>query len=298
MHLMKSESPISQSSQSALKSWFLATRPKTWIASMSPVCMGTVMAPTISWLTFLLTLLFALLIQIGTNFANDYFDFVKGADSKERKGPKRAVNEGWISPTAMKKGTAIAFSIAALVASPLIVSSGLWSIGILIAAIACGILYTGGPKPLGYLGLGEVFVFLFFGPVAMCGAFFVQAGTLSTSVIVASLSPGLLSCSLIIANNLRDFETDRKANKKTLVVRFGKLFGQIELAFSLFVPLALPLFLIFSLEAPINLIGVFFLFPIAFRLIRLSFSEEEGLLQGTAFFFLFYTLLFCISFIW
>ena len=299
MHSTKNESPISQSSPSALEKWFLATRPKTWVASLSPVIIGTVMAPSISWGLFLMTALFALFIQIGTNFANDYSDFVKGADTKERQGPKRAVAEGWIKPAVMKKATALVFITAALIALPLMVVAGLWSLFIVIAAIASGILYTAGPKPLGYLGLGEVFVLVFFGPVSACGAYFLQTGLVTPAVLIASLAPGFLSCSLLVANNLRDEKTDAVANKKTLVVRFGRLFGQLEYTLSLAVPLVIPLILVFCYAGPLNLIGVFFLFPIAIRLIKavFSFNEPKALLQGTSLLFFFYTLLFSVSFL-
>lgn len=302
MHSTKSENPISQNSPSALEKWFLATRPKTWIASLSPVLIGTVMAPSVSWVLFLMTALFALFIQIGTNFANDYFDFVNGADTKERQGPKRAVAEGWIAPATMRKVTAALFITASLIALPLMVIAGWWSLFILIAAIASGIFYTAGPKPLGYLGLGELFVLPFFGPVSACGAYFLQTGTLTPAVLIGSLAPGFLSCALLVANNLRDEKTDAVANKKTLVVRFGKLFGQLEYMLTLAVPLLIPLMLVFFFEGPLNLIGVFFLFPIAIRLIKGAFTFNEpkeliSLLQGTSLLFFFYTLLFTVSFL-
>lgn len=293
MHSTKSERPISQNSPSALEKWFLAARPKTWIACMSPVLIGASMAPNISWPLFFLTLCFALLIQIGTNFANDYFDFVKGADTEERLGPKRAVQQGWISPSSMKKGFCIAFAIAFVVAIPLMAIAGLWSLPIAILAIGFGLLYTGGPKPLGYLGLGEVLVFFFFGPIAVCGTYFLQTGTLHENVLLASIAPGLFSCALLIANNLRDEKTDRKAHKKTLVVRFGSLFGKLEYAFTIFLPFFIPLGLIFFYKAPVNLLGPFFLFPIAIHLVK---SEKS--LEGTALLFFFYTLLFTLSFVW
>jgi 1,4-dihydroxy-2-naphthoate octaprenyltransferase len=302
MHSMKKENPILQNSQNVLKAWFLATRPKTWIASLSPVCIGASMAETLSWPIFSLTLLFALLIQIGTNFFNDYADFIKGADSDDRQGPKRAVQQGWILASTMRKAAAIVFGLAFFSAIPLMVIAGIWSLPITIAAIAFGVFYTGGPKPLGYLGLGEILVFVFFGPIATCGTYYLQMNTLTSSVLLASITPGLLSCALLIANNLRDEKTDRLANKKTLVVRFGNLFGKLEYTVAIAIPTIIPLILVLFYEAPTNLLGVFFLFPIAIALIKQAFSFKEpkeliSLLQGTSLLFFFYTLLFACSFL-
>lgn len=241
MHSTKSENPTSQNSPNALKSWFLATRPQTWIASLSPVCIGAALAPQLHWPLLLCTLLFALLLQIGANFANDYFDFIKGADTPERKGPARAVQQGWITPKAMRNGTAIILSTAFLTALPLILRAGLWSLFPAILALLSALLYTGGPRPLGYLGLGELLVLLFFGPVATCGTYFLQTGAWPLTVLLASLPPGLLSCSLLIVNNLRDEATDRKAHKRTLVVRFGNTFGKWEYTLTLLLASLLPL---------------------------------------------------------
>lgn len=293
MHSTKKESPTSLASPKGVEKWFLASRPKTWIASLSPVLIGTCMAPSISWTIFTATALFSLLIQIGTNFANDYFDFASGADTDERVGPKRAVQQGWIKPEIMKIATKAVFITAFILAIPLMMIAGLWSLIITGLAITCGVLYTGGPKPLGYMGLGELFVFIFYGPVACCGSYFLQTQTLNPAVLIASISPGLLSCALLIANNLRDEITDRKANKKTLVVRFGRLFGKIEFAFSIIIPLLVPLMLLFFYSGPINLLGVFFLFPVAINILK-----QENLLQSTSLLFLFYTVLYLVSYLW
>lgn len=304
MHSTKNGLPTSENSPSVPEKWLLATRPKTWIASLSPVCIGTALVGTksISWTIFLLTALFSLAIQIGTNFANDYFDFIKGADTAERQGPKRAVQSGWISPASMRKATIAVFSAAFFIAIPLMVIAGLWSLLITAAAIAFGILYTGGAKPLGYLGFGEILVFVFFGPIATCGTYFLQTQTLHESILLASLAPGLLSCSLLIANNLRDENTDRTANKKTLIVRFGKIFGSLEYAFAVVIAIVVPLLLVIFYQAPFNLLSAFFLFPIAFHLIKKAFIFQEpkellSLLQGSSLLLFFYTLLFCLAYV-
>ncbi len=219
----------------ALKSWFLATRPKTWIASISPVLIGSSLAAKTAFHPFLFfcTLGFGLFIQIGTNFANDYFDFIKGADTKERQGPKRAISEKWISLEAMKWGIALTFLMAFLIAIPLLKITGTWGIFLAIIAILSGIFYTAGPKPIAYVGLGEVFVFLFFGPIATVGSYYIQTSFFSVEIFMISISLGLLSSAILIANNLRDEITDRKANKNTLIVRFGRRFGKWEYALCL-----------------------------------------------------------------
>ncbi len=297
---MKSENRTSNASPNALKAYFLASRPKTWIASLSPVMIGTAFVNRVDPLILTLTLLFSLFIQIGTNYANDYFDCMKGADTHLRNGPKRATQEGWIAPKAMLMATAVLFVSAFLVAFPLMLLAGLWSVFLSILCIALGILYTGGPKPLGYLGLGEVFVFLFFGPVATCGSFFLQMKTVSLPVLIASFLPGLLSCSLLIANNLRDEKSDRAANKKTLIVRWGRRFGCWEYTSCvLFSSLVGPI-LVLAFGAPFSLMGTLLLIPMAMQSIRKVFSFRDPLeliavLQNSALLLLFATLLFMMQ---
>lgn len=287
------------SSPSVPKAYFLATRPKTWIAGISPVLIGTALAfqhTAIDPLTFTLTLLFALFIQIGTNFANDAFDFLKGADTHERKGPARATQQGWISAGAMLRAAAAIFMAAIFAAIPLMNIAGLWSIFAVVACVALGIFYTGGPKPLGYFGLGEVLVLIFFGPVATCGTYYLQTLTLDPSIFVASLAPGLLSCSLIVANNLRDAETDLKANKQTLIVRFGKTFGRWEYVSCIVLAAAIPLVLIFSFGAPLKIAAASLILPISLPLLKRSLTGEDfiPLLQGSGLLLWVYTFIFLV----
>jgi len=306
MPSIRSENQTLQNSPSALKSWVLATRPKTWIASISPVLIGVSMAAAtqpIRFSLFALTLLFSLFIQIGTNFANDYFDFIKGADTSARLGPKRAVAQGWISPPAMLIGTLLIFGAAFLIAIPLMTIAGWWSFPLAASAILFGILYTGGPKPLGYLGLGELLVFVFFGPIAACGAYFLQTGALHTSVFLASLAPGLLSCSILIANNLRDEKTDRAANKKTLIVRFGRTFGSWEYTAAILGAAAIPLILVLFTQAHWTLLSASLILPLSFPWVKKAFLCKHPLelipvLQGSALLLFLYTLLFCAAIQW
>jgi 1,4-dihydroxy-2-naphthoate octaprenyltransferase len=230
-----------------LKIWIEAARPKTLWASIAPVVIGVAMAfADGEWdpLLAILTLLSASLIQIGTNYANDYFDHAKGADTSERIGPVRATGAGLVKPPAMRRAFIIAFSISVLVGFYLIGHGG-WPILIIgILSILFGILYTGGPFPLGYKGLADGFVLIFFGPVAVGGTYYLQTLDINLNVILAGVSPGLISTALLSVNNLRDIHTDKKAGKKTLAVRFGIVFARAEYLVSVFVACSMPLILL------------------------------------------------------
>ena len=292
MHSMKNGNPISLASPNALKAFFLAARPKTWSAGLCPVLIGGALAACVapfSSSTFLLTLFFSLFIQIGTNYANDYFDYVKGADSTERKGPKRAVKEGWISPRSMLLAAACAFLAAVIFALPLMIEAGLWSFFLAAICILFGVLYTGGPKPLGYAGLGELLVLIFYGPIAVMGTYFLQTKEVAGSIFIASLAPGFLCAAILMANNLRDEKTDRNANKKTLVVRFGSTFGQWTyvafIAGAFLVPICLS-----AAHFPNKLLFASFVLLLA--PIKKVFRSIE-VLQETSLLLLVYTLVFC-----
>ncbi len=214
--------------------WFLAIRPKTLPAAIAPVLIGTAMALGDGFFhgpSALMALAAALCIQIGTNLANDYFDFKKGADTKERKGPVRVTQAGLIKPPAVLAASLIFFALSALASAYLIHRAGLWILCIAVLSILSGILYTAGPMPLGYLGLGDLFVLVFFGPVAVAGTYYTQALVIYPEVAVAGLAPGFLSAAILAVNNLRDMDTDRKAGKLTLAVRFGRSFAMSEYLF-------------------------------------------------------------------
>ncbi len=211
--------------------WWQAARPKTLGAAVGPVLVGTALAardgashvPAAA-----AALAGALLIQVGTNFCNDYGDAVRGADAHGRKGPVRATQAGLVSPRAMIAATALAFLAAALCGLYLVTRGG-WPIALTGAiCILCGILYTAGPWPLAYVGLGDLFVLIFFGPVAVGGTYFVQAQHLTGAAVLAGLAPGLLSVAILTVNNLRDVEQDRSNHKRTLAVRFGAGFARWE----------------------------------------------------------------------
>ncbi|MEZ7974398.1 MAG: 1,4-dihydroxy-2-naphthoate polyprenyltransferase [SAR324 cluster bacterium] len=234
-----------------LNVWLLAVRPKTLGAALAPILIGTVMAFAEGKGhagAALAALLAALLIQIGTNFSNDYFDFIKGADTEERLGPMRATQAGLVTPEAMLKNFIFVFGLAVLVGVYLVFRGG-WPIVIIgILSIASGILYTGGPMPMGYIGLGDLFVLFFFGPVAVGGTFYVQSLEISEVVILAGFGPGLLATALLAVNNLRDEPTDKKVGKRTLAVRFGPGFARAEYLAAFALALILPFVLAFRTD--------------------------------------------------
>jgi len=216
---------------SSFKIWLMACRPKTLTAALAPVILGTALAIGDGGFNFhsaVLCFLGALVIQIGTNLANDYYDFKKGTDTSERVGPVRVTQAGLIAPATVKLAFILSFGIALVIAFQLSLRGGWPLLAIGVASIASGILYTAGPRPLGYNGLGEVFVFLFFGPVAVAGTYYIQTLELNPAIVLAGVGPGLLSAAILVVNNLRDIETDRKANKRTLAVRYGVEFSQAQ----------------------------------------------------------------------
>ena len=226
--------------------WMEATRPRTLPAAVAPVVVGTalaVRAEAAQWGAAAACLGFALLIQIGTNFANDYYDFVKGADTAERVGPRRAVASGLIAPATMRAAMAVVFAAAFALGLTLLAYGGWPLLVIGVASIVCGVAYTGGPYPLAYHGLGDVFVFIFFGLVAVGATAFVQTGTLGASSWVAGAAVGALAANILVANNYRDVETDAKAGKNTLLVRWGRGYGRAQFGLAHAVAVAAPLVL-------------------------------------------------------
>ena len=238
--------------------WIPASRPKTLPAAVAPVLMGTAIAAGDGVLhvgAAVAALLGAILIQIGTNFANDYFDFVKGTDTEERIGPQRATAAGLVAPATMRNAFLLVFGLAVLLGIYLVWRAGWPIVWIGLASVACGILYTGGPKPLAYVGLGDVFVIVFFGPVATGGTYFVQALQWSEASLIAGFGPGLIATGLLTVNNLRDIEGDAKAGKRTLAVRFGSTFAKTEYVVCLLGAAAVPIVLHLAFDAPIGVLA-------------------------------------------
>jgi 1,4-dihydroxy-2-naphthoate polyprenyltransferase len=210
---------------SAARIWLMAARPRTLPAAVAPVLVGTALAATAGTfkaLTFLAALVGALFIQVGTNLSNDYSDARRGADTEDRLGPVRVTAGGLVPPRQVLIATAVAFGVAVLAGCYLIATAGWELLAVGAASILAGILYTGGPRPYGYEGLGEVFVFLFFGVVAVAGSYFAQTETLAWEALVLAVPVGLLASAILVVNNVRDLETDRRAGKRTLAVRLGR----------------------------------------------------------------------------
>ncbi len=229
----------------AAAAFLLASRPKTLAAAVVPVAVGTAVAYDHGGFAAgpaLAALAVALLVQIGTNYANDYFDFVHGADTEERIGPTRAVQAGLLTPRAMVAGTVAAFGLAALAGLYLVLEAGWPMIWIGLASIASGVWYTaGGRWSMGYLGLGDLFAFAFFGPVAVATTAYVQARAWLPEAWLASLPVGLLTVAILVVNNTRDLETDRASGKRTLAVRLGRRASVAEWGLAVAAAFAVPL---------------------------------------------------------
>jgi 1,4-dihydroxy-2-naphthoate octaprenyltransferase len=284
-----------------LKIWIQAARPKTLWAGVAPVLIGAALAKgdgVFHAVSVLLALAGAILVQVGTNYCNDYCDFKKGADTAQRVGPVRATQAGLVTPRAMAVATVVVFALAAVVCSALVARAG-WPLAVVgVVSILCGVLYTAGPVPLAYVGLGDLFVLIFFGPVAVAGTYYVQALALPVHAVLAGIAPGLLSVAILTVNNLRDIETDRVAGKRTLAVRFGKGFARGEYAACIFGAALVPLALYFATGRSGGIFGSLILLP-GLATIRLVMRDEGAplnpMLGRTALLLLAYSVLFSMG---
>jgi 1,4-dihydroxy-2-naphthoate octaprenyltransferase len=255
--------------------WVLASRLKTLTAAISPVLVGVSLAihdGEFQLFIAFMTLLAAVLIQIGANFANDVYDFLNGSDREDRLGPTRATQSGLIPPEDMKKGMWLVFVLAICVGFYLASIGGWPIVWIGLASIASAIAYTGGPYPLGYHGWGDVFVFVFFGIIAVPGTYYLQSGFVSYDSILFGIPLGALSTAILIVNNLRDADTDIKSGKRTLAVRFGKTFVKIEYIIMMVVAFAVPIYIL-QFWDELSLYIILFLLPISIRLIQSLYNE-------------------------
>lgn len=246
----------------------------------------------------LLALAGAVLVQIGTNYCNDYFDFKKGADTVHRVGPVRATQAGLVTPRAMATATAVVFALAALVCVAMVARAGWPMLVVGAVSVLCGVLYTAGPVPLAYVGLGDLFVLVFFGPVAVAGTYYVQALALPVHAVVAGIAPGLLSVAILTVNNLRDIETDRVAGKRTLAVRLGKGFARSEYAACLIGAALVPLALFVAIGRAGGILGSVILLPGVLAIRRVGSDEGAALnpmLGRTALLLLAYSVLFSLG---
>ncbi len=260
--------------------WWLAARPRTLPIAIAPVITGAAIAylaqRSFDVTSVIVALVGALLLQIGANLANDAFDFEKGTDDAARIGPPRAAQAGLLTPSALKKGMTFVFLLATVCGAYLAWRHGLVIIGIGAVSIISAVAYTGGPYPLGYNGLGDVFVFVFFGPVAVCGTTYVATGKWLPLALAMSVPVGALATAVLVVNNVRDGETDVRTGKRTLVVRFGRAFGLLEYRALLFIALMIPLALVVQGTLPrLGLLGL----ATAPRALRLGIaigSERDG----------------------
>lgn len=267
-----------------IKIWFLAIRPKTLTAAFVPVLVGSVLIYTspfeVNWTLSVLALLGAFFIQVGTNLINDAVDFKKGADTHERLGPIRVTQSGLLSHKQVLLAGLISFALAVVFGLPLVMAGGWLILLIGLVSLICGYAYTAGPFPLAYKGLGEVFVVLFFGLVAVGGTFYLHSGHFSLGVVVSGLQIGFLSTVLIAINNLRDIETDRKANKLTLPVRFGKTFARVEIAVLLLLPFFLNYYWLVRGYVIAALLSSLMI-PLAFKIFKSIWFNEPGTIYNS-----------------
>jgi len=261
------------------RAWFLASRPPTLPAAVVPVLVGTAVGVSESSfrpVVFVVAMIASLLIQVATNFANDLSDFHKGADTEERVGPLRVAQSGLITPGDLKRGIIITFGLAMLAGVYLIYIGG-WPILLIgVFSILSGLAYTGGPWPLGYHGLGDLFVFIFFGIIAVTGSAYLQSGHVSALALATSVPVGLLVTNILVINNLRDVETDRIAGKHTLAVILGANQVRLQYAgFSLVAYLVPPLLWRLDGASPFVLLSWLTL-PLSVRLVRIVMAGTSG----------------------
>jgi 1,4-dihydroxy-2-naphthoate polyprenyltransferase len=257
--------------------WLLAIRVPTLSAAVVPVLVGSALAARsyrFDPLIFIVVLGAAILIQIGTNLTNDLFDFRKGADTGARLGPVRVVQAGLLSQKQVAAAIALTFGLAIVLGLYLIDIGGWPILAIGLAAVVSGIAYTGGPWPLGYHGLGDLFVFVFFGVIAVVGTFYLQSGTVTDAALLASLPVAMLVTAILVVNNLRDVDTDRKAGKRTLAVRLGRQATQIQ-----YTAMVLGAYLVASLMWLVGAASAWTMLPwltlpLAARLIRRVWRDE------------------------
>jgi len=260
-----------------IQTWWLAIRPRTLPAAASGVLMGSALAwldDSFQLMPALACLFVALLLQIGSNVANDVFDFERGADTAERLGPVRVTQAGFLTPTQVKRGMVVIFGLAAMLGLYLAALRGWTVIWLGAAAILAAVAYTGGPYPLGYHGLGDVFVFLFFGLAAVAGTYFVQVGSVSTAAWWMSVPVGLIITAILVVNNLRDIESDRKAGKRTLAVRWGERGAKIEYVLCMAIAYLIVPTMVWMNVIPVGGMLAWLSLPVAVRTLRMVFTQK------------------------
>jgi len=270
--------------RSSVRAWILAGRPRTLFASVSPVVVGAALAlqgGEFRLLPALAALVVAVAIQIGTNFANDLGDYRRGADTVERVGPTRVTSAGLLSPRQVAAGMWVAFGFAAA-AGLYLVSVGGWPVLVAgIASIAAGIAYTAGPLPLGYYGLGDLAVFIFFGLVGTLGTYYVQTLRITPLAVASAVPVGALITAILVVNNLRDADTDRAAGKRTLAVLMGRRGARIEYLVLVVVAYAAPVVLLLFFGQRAWILLPFLTLPLGLRLVQAVFTTLGPSLNRT-----------------
>ncbi len=297
------KSSLNTATVSKFEAWKLAIRPKTLPAAISPVFVGSALAyrdQGFNAIVAFFALIGALLLQILSNLTNDYYDFLKGIDTEERKGPLRVMQAGLLSKKEMQWGIFINILLAGLVGLYLIYIGGLPILLIGLFSIIFAILYSGGPYPLSSLGLGDLFVFIFFGLVAVPGTYFVLSGGLTYLAFIVAIPPGVLITGILVVNNYRDLDTDKKANKRTLAQVLGKGGTQIYYATLLGVAYLVPVYLFFIHSFSLYIFLCWATLPLAWALVKTIFTSENpatlnNALAGTAKLSLMYCVLFAIG---
>ncbi len=274
--------PVSEISK--FQSWILASRPRTLPAAVVPVMVGSALAiyqgkffPIYS----IVALVCSLLIQIGTNFSNDLYDHLKGSDTKDRKGPLRVLASGLITVNEMKLGIFVIFSLSFLLGLYLVYSVGLVILWIGILSILAGLAYTAGPFPLAYNGLGDLFVFLFFGIVGTVGTYYLHTQQFNIIALIISIPVGALITNILIVNNYRDIEEDRIAGKKTLAVILGRKFSRYEFIFFILISFFVPFILHFEYDFALWIFLPYLTLPLAITLVKMLFAYTGTQLNKT-----------------
>ncbi len=287
---------------SKTEAWFLASRPKTLPAAVVPVLMGTAIAihdSSFKPLAALVALICAVLIQVGTNFVNDLYDHLSGKDTAERTGPRRALASGLITVNEMKLGIIITFSLTFFLGLYLVFLTGWIVLMIGILSIIAGIAYTAGPYPLAYNGLGDIFVFLFFGFVGTIGSYYVQAESVNALAFWASVPVGALITNILVVNNYRDIEEDEGSGKLTLAVKFGKKFTRLQYVLFSLLSYITPFIVYFTYKPSLYLFLPILSVPLSIKLIimiyTLNGTDLNKTLELTAKLSLLYGVLFAVG---
>ena len=274
----------SDNKSNKFRSWILAARPKTLPAAVVPVLLGTAVAISdnkFQPLAAFIALICSVLIQVGTNFVNDLYDYLKGSDKKDRVGPARVLASGLISAKEMKLGISLCFGVTFFLGLYLVYLGGMIILLIGILSIFFGYAYTAGPYPLSYNGLGDVFVFVFFGFVGTIGTYYVQALDVSWVAVLVSIPADALITNILVVNNYRDIEEDRVNNKKTLAVLFGKRYSRFQYYSSLIISYAVPIIIYFNYKQSILILLPLITLPLALRLVKMMLTYKGNQLNET-----------------